>query len=87
MPAIPHVDRLKTIFTATKQLNFGFRLTGFPTAPQYNGWNGRAIPQLHRVTIRFCRKDITSAGIREFISKKLVDFAKQVWISILINFS
>lgn len=78
MPAIPHVDRLKTIFTAAKQLNFGFRLTGYPSAPQYNGWSGRAIPQLHRITIRFCRKDVTSAGVREFIDKKLVDFAKQV---------
>jgi len=77
MPAIPHVDRLKTIFTAAKGLNFGFRLTGYPTAPQYNGWNGRAIPQLHRLTIRFCKKDVTSAGIRQFISKELVEFAKQ----------
>ncbi|KAI6198161.1 L51-S25-CI-B8 domain-containing protein [Aphelenchoides besseyi] len=77
MPAIPRVDRLKTIFSAAKQLNFGYQLTGFPTAPQWNGWNGRAIPQLHRLTIRFCRKDVTSAGVREFISTELEAFARQ----------
>ncbi|KAI6183231.1 L51-S25-CI-B8 domain-containing protein [Aphelenchoides bicaudatus] len=77
MPAIPHVDRIKTIFTAAKGLNFAFRFTGYPTAPQYNGWSGRAIPQLHRLTIRFCKKDHTSAGIREFISKQLVEFSRQ----------
>jgi large subunit ribosomal protein L43 len=77
MPAIPHVDRLKTIYTAAKHLNFGFRMTGYPTAPQYNGWSGRAIPQCHRITIRFCRKDSSSAGVREFISKELVNFAKE----------
>jgi large subunit ribosomal protein L43 len=77
MPAIPRVDRLKTIFTAAKGLNFAFRMTGYPTAPQYNGWSGRAIPQLHRLTIRFCKKDIASSGVREFISKQLVEFARQ----------
>lgn len=77
MPAIPRVDRLKTIFTAAKGLNFGFRLTGYPSAPQYNGFSGRAIPQLHRVTIRFCKKDASSAGIRQFIARELTEFAKQ----------
>ncbi|KAI6230164.1 L51-S25-CI-B8 domain-containing protein [Aphelenchoides fujianensis] len=77
MPAIPHVDRLKTIYSAAKQLNFGFRLTGHPSAPQFNGWAGRHIPQLHRLTIQFCRKDATSAGVREFIERELVSFARR----------
>jgi len=77
MPAIPRVDRLKTIYTAAKGLNFGFRLTGYPTAPQYNGWAGRAIPQLHRLTIRFCKQNEASAGVRQWIDKELLEFAKK----------
>ena len=52
-------------------------MSGYPTAPQHNGFNGRAIPQLHRVTIRFCRKDHTSAGVRKFISDELIEFARR----------
>lgn len=44
-------------------------------APLQNGL-GRYIPQLQRVTIKFCKSSGSSQGTREFIEDKLVDFAK-----------
>uniref|UniRef100_A0A7E4W1I3 Large ribosomal subunit protein mL43 n=1 Tax=Panagrellus redivivus TaxID=6233 RepID=A0A7E4W1I3_PANRE len=74
MPARPRVDRLKTVYTAAKQLNFGFRLTGFPSAPNENGIASYK-PQLHRLTIRFCKQNEASSGLRNFIDTALKAFA------------
>uniref|UniRef100_A0A914P8T4 Large ribosomal subunit protein mL43 n=1 Tax=Panagrolaimus davidi TaxID=227884 RepID=A0A914P8T4_9BILA len=76
MPARPRVDRLKTIYTAARQLNFGFRLEGYPSAPNENGIFGYK-PQLHRLTIRFCKQNDASVGIRNFIETSLKDFAAE----------
>lgn len=76
MPARPHVDRLKTIYTAAKNLNFGFRLRGFPTAPSENGIAAYK-PQLHRLTIRFCKQNDASMGLRNFIEHSLPQFARE----------
>uniref|UniRef100_A0A914YU25 Large ribosomal subunit protein mL43 n=1 Tax=Panagrolaimus superbus TaxID=310955 RepID=A0A914YU25_9BILA len=76
MPARPRVDRLKTIYTAARQLNFGFRLQGYPSAPNENGIFGFK-PQLHRLTIRFCKQNDASMGIRNFIETSLKDFAAE----------
>lgn len=45
-------------------------------APLKNGL-GRFIPQLMRITIKFCKESPTSAGVREFIEKDVVQFAKE----------
>lgn len=45
-------------------------------APLKNGL-GRYIPQLMRITLKFCKESPTSQGVREFIEKEIVDFAKQ----------
>ena len=76
MPARPHVDRLKTIYSAARQLNFGFRLEGFPSAPNENGIFGFK-PQLHRITIRFCKQNDASMGLRNFIETSLTQFAAE----------
>lgn len=52
-----------------------FLKTGFMRAPLQNGL-GRFIPQVQRVTIKFCKSHGGSKGAREFIEDKLVDFAK-----------
>lgn len=52
-----------------------FLKTGFISAPLQNGL-GRFIPQVQRVTLKFCKTHGSSKGIREFIEDKLVDFAK-----------
>ncbi|RZF42537.1 hypothetical protein LSTR_LSTR004456 [Laodelphax striatellus] len=51
-------------------------LSGFPRAPLQNGI-GRYVPQLKRMTIKFCKSSGDSKGTREFIESKLVDFAKE----------
>lgn len=45
-------------------------------APLNNGV-GRFIPQLMRLTIKFCKERPTSQGIREFIENDVVQFAKE----------
>ena len=45
-------------------------------APLKNGL-GRFIPQLMRITIKFCKESPHSTGVREFIKKDIVEFAKQ----------
>ena len=45
-------------------------------APLNNGV-GRFIPQLMRLTIKFCKERPTSQGIREFIENDIVQFAKE----------
>jgi len=44
-------------------------------APLKNGL-GRFIPQLMRLTIKFCKENPTSSGVREFIENDVVSFAK-----------
>ncbi|KAK0426382.1 hypothetical protein QR680_009681 [Steinernema hermaphroditum] len=75
MPARVRVDRLKPIYTAAKALNFGWRMSDFPSAPMQNGIS-RFIPQLHRLTIRFCKQSEASVGVRNFIENNLVEFSK-----------
>ncbi|CAD5207491.1 unnamed protein product [Bursaphelenchus okinawaensis] len=77
MPAIPRVDRLKNLYTAAKQLNFAFRMEGFPSIPQHSGWARRAIPQLQRLTINFDMKNEASVGMRQFIEHELNNFARE----------
>lgn len=45
-------------------------------APLNNGI-GRFIPQLMRLTIKFCKERPTSQGVREFIEHDIVQFAKE----------
>ncbi|CEF64691.1 39S ribosomal protein L43, mitochondrial [Strongyloides ratti] len=76
MPARVRVDRLKPIYTAAKAINFGFRLTGVPTIPNNNGV-GSYIPQVHRITLRFCKQNEASSGVRSFIKYHLFEFAQK----------
>ncbi|TRY77000.1 hypothetical protein TCAL_13512 [Tigriopus californicus] len=48
----------------------------FNNAPLKNGL-GRFIPQLQRVTIKFCKESGGSVGIRQFIEKEVVEFAQK----------
>ncbi|XP_073997621.1 mitochondrial ribosomal protein L43 [Rhodnius prolixus] len=52
-----------------------FMTSGFPRAPLKNGI-GRYIGQLKRVTIKFCKSNGDSRGVREFIESELIDFAR-----------
>ena len=45
-------------------------------APLRNGI-GRFIPQLARITFKFCKNDGSSNGVRQFIQQDVVQFAKQ----------
>jgi len=45
-------------------------------APLRNGL-GRFVPQLARLTIKFCKSDGSSSGVRQFIQQDVVQFAKQ----------
>jgi len=45
-------------------------------APLNNGV-GRFIPQLMRLTIKFCKERPTSQGVREYIEHDIVQFAKE----------
>lgn len=74
--AVPRVDRLKTIYQAANALNFGFRMTGFPDAPFKNGVACYR-PQVHRITLRFCKQSESCTGIRNFIEHSLVKFATE----------
>ncbi|XP_037805991.1 39S ribosomal protein L43, mitochondrial [Lucilia sericata] len=53
-----------------------FLKSGFPSAPLQNGL-GRYVCQLQRVTLKFCKNNGSSKGMREFIESKLIDFAKE----------
>ncbi|KAJ8682471.1 hypothetical protein QAD02_018263 [Eretmocerus hayati] len=48
----------------------------FPKAPLSNGI-GRYVPQLQRVTLKFCKNHGASRGMRDFIENDLIDYAKQ----------
>ena len=75
MPSLPRVDRIKPIYSAAKALNYGWRYTDFLKTPMYNGIS-RYIPQLHRITFRFCKKDESSVGMRNFIEEQIVTLGK-----------
>uniref|UniRef100_A0AC35U2U8 L51_S25_CI-B8 domain-containing protein n=1 Tax=Rhabditophanes sp. KR3021 TaxID=114890 RepID=A0AC35U2U8_9BILA len=76
MPSRVRIDRIKPIFTAAKGLNFGFRLTNVPEAPFFNGVNTFQ-SQVHRVTLRFCKQNEASSGVRTFIKYHLAEIAQQ----------
>lgn len=76
MPARPHVNRLKTIYTTAKALPFGFRMSDYPSTPAFNGVSSYQ-PQMHRITFRFCKQSESSVGVRNFIEHCLVPFAKE----------
>ena len=44
-------------------------------APLNNGL-GRFIPQLARITLKFCKNDGGSHGVRQFIQQDVVQFSK-----------
>nr|CAG4645188.1 EOG090X0FS9 [Leptodora kindtii] len=52
-----------------------FLPSGFIGAPLQNGL-GRFIPQLQRITLKFCKSNGSSRGVRDFIENDLLDFAK-----------
>nr|CAG4649763.1 EOG090X0FS9 [Scapholeberis mucronata]SVE93944.1 EOG090X0FS9 [Scapholeberis mucronata] len=52
-----------------------FLKSGFIQTPLQNGL-GRYIPQLQRVTLKFCKNKGGSRGMRDFIETDLMDFAK-----------
>nr|CAG4646646.1 EOG090X0FS9 [Macrothrix elegans] len=53
-----------------------FLPSGFLRTPLQNGL-GRYIPQLQRITLKFCKSHGGSRGVRDFIETDLIDFAKQ----------
>ncbi|KAK2586598.1 hypothetical protein KPH14_011472 [Odynerus spinipes] len=53
-----------------------FLKSGFPRAPPGLGV-GRYVCQLQRVTLKFCKSNGSSRGIRDFLERDLVDYAKQ----------
>ncbi|XP_037951781.1 39S ribosomal protein L43, mitochondrial-like [Teleopsis dalmanni] len=53
-----------------------FMKSGFPRAPLQNGI-GRYVCQLQRITLKFCKNNGSSKGMREFIENHLIDFAKE----------
>ncbi|XP_046432314.1 39S ribosomal protein L43, mitochondrial [Neodiprion fabricii] len=53
-----------------------FMKTGFPRAALNNGI-GRYVCQLQRVTIKFCKSNGSSRGVRDFLEHDLVNFAKE----------
>ncbi|XP_016946909.1 39S ribosomal protein L43, mitochondrial [Drosophila biarmipes] len=53
-----------------------FLKSGFPRAPLQNGV-GRYVCQLQRITLKFCKNNGSSRGMRDFIENHLVDFAKE----------
>ncbi|VDL77441.1 unnamed protein product [Nippostrongylus brasiliensis] len=72
MPALPRVDRIKTVYSSAKALNFGWKFTDFLKTPAYNGVS-RYVPQLHRITFRFCKQSEASVGVRNFIENRVLD--------------
>ncbi|XP_055918217.1 39S ribosomal protein L43, mitochondrial [Eupeodes corollae] len=53
-----------------------FMKSGFPRAPLQNGV-GRYVCQLQRITLKFCKNNGSSKGMREFLEEDLIDFAKE----------
>nr|CAG4648949.1 EOG090X0FS9 [Polyphemus pediculus] len=49
--------------------------SGFIRTPLSNGL-GRYIPQLQRITLKFCKSHGGSRGVRDFIESDLINFAK-----------
>nr|SVE86451.1 EOG090X0FS9 [Daphnia similis]SVE87078.1 EOG090X0FS9 [Daphnia similis]SVE87702.1 EOG090X0FS9 [Daphnia similis] len=52
-----------------------FLPSGFIRTPLQNGL-GRYIPQLQRITLKFCKSHGGSRGVRDFIESDLMEFAK-----------
>ncbi|GJQ72888.1 putative 39S ribosomal protein L43 [Trypoxylus dichotomus] len=52
-----------------------FLKSGFLKTPAQNGV-GRYICQLQRVVLKFCKNNGSSRGLRDFVEKELVNFAK-----------
>merc|ERR1712002_272408 len=52
------------------------KISGYLRAPLQNGV-GRYVPQLQRITFKFCKSHGGSRGVREFIEKYIVDWARQ----------
>lgn len=52
------------------------KAAGFVKTTLHNGV-GRYVCQLQRITLKFCKTHGSSRGIREYIEKELVDFARQ----------
>ncbi|CAJ0566209.1 unnamed protein product, partial [Mesorhabditis spiculigera] len=76
MPSLPRVDRLKTIYSAPKALNYGWRFTDHVKQPSFNGVT-RYIPQVHRITFRFCKQSEGSVGVRNFVEERLISMAER----------
>lgn len=53
-----------------------FMKSGFPKAPLANGI-GRYVCQLQRITLKFCKSNGSSKGMRDFIEMNLLNFAKE----------
>ncbi|CDW51772.1 L51 S25 CI-B8 domain containing protein [Trichuris trichiura] len=53
---------------------YAWRLSGYPKAVLRNGI-GRFIHPLQRLTFFFCKSSSNSAGVRQFLTKDLVDFS------------
>ncbi|XP_013112622.1 large ribosomal subunit protein mL43 [Stomoxys calcitrans] len=53
-----------------------FLKSGFPRSPLQNGV-GRYVCQLQRVTLKFCKNNGSSRGMREFIENDLLQFARE----------
>lgn len=53
-----------------------FMPSGFIRTPLKNGL-GRFVPQLQRITLKFCKSHGGSRGVRDFIESDLMDFAKK----------
>uniref|UniRef100_U5ESD9 Large ribosomal subunit protein mL43 n=1 Tax=Corethrella appendiculata TaxID=1370023 RepID=U5ESD9_9DIPT len=52
-----------------------FMKSGFPRAPLQNGV-GRYICQLQRITLKYCKSNGSSKGMREFLENDLLDFSR-----------
>ncbi|KAK6038678.1 hypothetical protein COOONC_23817, partial [Cooperia oncophora] len=77
MPAVPRVDRIKTVYSAAKALHYAWKFTDFVKTPAYNGVS-RYIPQLHRITFRFCKQSEASVGVRNFIEHRILELGARV---------
>uniref|UniRef100_A0A8R1TWD9 Ribosomal protein/NADH dehydrogenase domain-containing protein n=1 Tax=Onchocerca volvulus TaxID=6282 RepID=A0A8R1TWD9_ONCVO len=84
MPSKPRVDRIKVCYTAAMQLNYGWRMSGYPCTPFSNAVT-KYIPQLHRITIRFCRKNECSSGVRHFIGIVRAEYGNGRIIQIVLK--
>merc|ERR1711911_234780 len=52
-----------------------FLASGFLRTPLCNGL-GRFVPQLQRITFKFCKNHGGSRGVRDFVESDLLDFAR-----------